>query len=874
MKNTKKLLVGVLSVSALIGTGVAAWSIGGGVAKSTHELSTVTEEIIGNRDITLNVTKDPSDGIRFDSDADLKVTYKVKAERTEDNKDVNFDPYDLSNYENIAKDYKPNLKISTKVFDVVNGEKVELKEDAEFFKYVELPKVEPIDYTVWLGEEAKANDGYEVDLEFTWGSEINHENPQIYADKNNVGKTEEEQTAFFQNIISILDDVSFEFTFEVNGREGEVNPPEKETTGEITIPEVANSTLTIEGFDETTGTVEAGEHLITIETEAGKTLKDNKLTITEGSIEKTITLVETTALSRAGGHIYTATYSFLAERVYTFAYEVIDEPTPVVTHKVTFSVTPEEGGSVEVTVGGEAITSGDEVEEGKTAVVTIKNNEGYHLSSITVNKEVQEVSNSTLNIKVDGAKDIVVTFEKDETPDPVEYNKLADVVKMEAGQTFTSRGYYMGHSLLNSYGNYSAFYVADGEVGYMLFRVNPSNFTDINFDELVPGETILEFSGTTKIYYDLPEGENIRDLKVVEDETIEKPVTLEINPENYSYSPLKTDINRKVHIENALVTSINVNTKDTTIEFTVGESEIYKLYLKADDNDLSVVNTLNVGDTFSTNTWLGYSFEKFEFTYIEDFKIESVNTELKQVELKSDKTQIKIGDVANLTYETIPADFDEKPTFTSSDDTIATVDDNGVVTGKTVGKVTITVEFSNGVKDSIEIDVVGEVPVVESVKYTYNPQFSDEKDKDYFGKIAGNIYTSAMSSNNALDTINDTSEPLSENLITSVSVSGSVNRTTKENCGGIKFGTTSKTGEIILTLSKPVKSLTINFIAWNKDSASFYVNEEAQTCKAEYNDGQQVETFTVNFAEEGITTVKIASIAKRFVITGLEFFLA
>ena len=61
MKNTKKLLVGVLSVSALIGTGVAAWSIGGGVAKSTQELSTVTEEIIGNRDITLNVTKDPTD---------------------------------------------------------------------------------------------------------------------------------------------------------------------------------------------------------------------------------------------------------------------------------------------------------------------------------------------------------------------------------------------------------------------------------------------------------------------------------------------------------------------------------------------------------------------------------------------------------------------------------------------------------------------------------------------------------------------------------------------------------------------------------------------------------------------------------------------
>lgn len=34
MKNTKKLLVGVLSVAALLGTGVAAWTIGGGINNS------------------------------------------------------------------------------------------------------------------------------------------------------------------------------------------------------------------------------------------------------------------------------------------------------------------------------------------------------------------------------------------------------------------------------------------------------------------------------------------------------------------------------------------------------------------------------------------------------------------------------------------------------------------------------------------------------------------------------------------------------------------------------------------------------------------------------------------------------------------------
>ena len=60
MKNTKKLLVGVLSVAALLGTGVAAWTIGGGLTSHSETLDPTVVETIGTRDIELNVAKKDS----------------------------------------------------------------------------------------------------------------------------------------------------------------------------------------------------------------------------------------------------------------------------------------------------------------------------------------------------------------------------------------------------------------------------------------------------------------------------------------------------------------------------------------------------------------------------------------------------------------------------------------------------------------------------------------------------------------------------------------------------------------------------------------------------------------------------------------------
>ena len=72
-----------------------------------------------------------------------------------------------------------------------------------------------------------------------------------------------------------------------------------------------------------------------------------------------------------------------------------------------------------------------------------------------------------------------------------------------------------------------------------------------------------------------------------------------------------------------------------------------------------------------------------------------------------DKDEIQIGQTANISAETVPAtaSFNAITSYTSSDESIATVDANGVVTGVGVGKATITVTANEMENFSTTVDV-------------------------------------------------------------------------------------------------------------------------------------------------------------------------
>ena len=70
-------------------------------------------------------------------------------------------------------------------------------------------------------------------------------------------------------------------------------------------------------------------------------------------------------------------------------------------------------------------------------------------------------------------------------------------------------------------------------------------------------------------------------------------------------------------------------------------------------------------------------------------------------------TQMNVGETYTLSYALTPADSDDTVAFTSSDISVAEVDDSGNVTAMAPGVVTINAVASSGVRDTATISVAG-----------------------------------------------------------------------------------------------------------------------------------------------------------------------
>jgi hypothetical protein len=83
------------------------------------------------------------------------------------------------------------------------------------------------------------------------------------------------------------------------------------------------------------------------------------------------------------------------------------------------------------------------------------------------------------------------------------------------------------------------------------------------------------------------------------------------------------------------------------------------------------------------------------------------STKLKSIVFSSDSILMKVDGKDSMTFTSDPVDYDLfKLTWTSSDTTIATVSDSGIVTGLAVGKAKITAQGKNKVSDSFTVEVV------------------------------------------------------------------------------------------------------------------------------------------------------------------------
>ena len=233
---------------------------------------------------------------------------------------------------------------------------------------------------------------------------------------------------------------------------------------------------------------------------------------------------------------------------------------------------------------------------------------------------------------------------------------------------------------------------------------------------------------------------------------------------------------------------------DASAEF---KSSMYQIHILSDGNGNT--NTLSIraaNSTFneSTDTTIvlkaGLVFYKGK--YLEN-DIKVVYTAADQttvytvdataVELSADKTELEVGETAQLTAAVTPVDTTEALTYTSSDETIATVDETGLVTALKGGEVTITAT-AGGVSDTVTITV--NAPVVPAT----GVELSSDKTTLKVGETAQ--LTAAVSPEGATDAVTYTS---SDETVATVDESGKV--------------TALKAGEVTITATAGEVSDTV-----------------------------------------------------------------
>jgi len=130
--------------------------------------------------------------------------------------------------------------------------------------------------------------------------------------------------------------------------------------------------------------------------------------------------------------------------------------------------------------------------------------------------------------------------------------------------------------------------------------------------------------------------------------------------------------------------------------------------------------------------------KKTEVTYtVKEIKLETI-------EIKAEQTTIKEGETVQLEVKYNPADTtdDKSVVYLSSDETIAVVDENGIVTARKAGKVVITAIAENGITSQIEIEV--QANEIEEGNTSVTTSASPKTGDIHVGAIAGIMIISLL----------------------------------------------------------------------------------------------------------------------------------
>ena len=237
MKHTGKILFGVLSTAALVGTGFAAWIVNNGFTdtKTVVVDSSVDTEVENKYSSVVDLTILKTDNsLKFaskENGEDLTLTYNLKANEAAYTTDFSL----------VTNEYIPDVTVSLEVTSET-GSKADIKTEVE--KYLVLPETQTITYDTWLVEEYKEA-GYPLNINFKWKTDEKGTNPQDWIGTSTEYNTPDLQRQYFTDLATTLKDAKFTFTFTI-GRTVEMTTftvDENLVNGKLTFKDSSGNTL-------------------------------------------------------------------------------------------------------------------------------------------------------------------------------------------------------------------------------------------------------------------------------------------------------------------------------------------------------------------------------------------------------------------------------------------------------------------------------------------------------------------------------------------------------------------------------------------------------------------------------------------------------
>lgn len=360
--------------------------------------------------------------------------------------------------------------------------------------------------------------------------------------------------------------------------------------------------------------------------------------------------------------------------------------------------------------------SGVKVTEGVTYTIE----EGSDLASLE-NGVLTITGEGTIKVKATYVKDgKTLTAEVTINATSLTLSKLSKLKSMTSGKV-KSRGYVMGYTGTprSDSGLYDKVFIADGEDYFILYKVQPEQLTGINVGDLI------EFTGDISHY---PNGSvttyetknNVITKLTEADSSIIKPTATELTSSSATFAFGQANISKAYKINQGVVVS---NTEDSkgnmTVKFTLGSNE-YELFMDSRDYDITKdpFTKLTAGAVFNANVFAAAS----NFFCPSNIEITS-QQEVLTMDKKEGEINIHGNDKTlqlNATYTGTNAD---PIVWSSSAESVATVDQNGLVTGVAVGETTITAKKSETLSVQAKITVVDEN--ITKVKVSFNSDIAD-----------------------------------------------------------------------------------------------------------------------------------------------------